>query len=99
MSGVQIIEIGDHDLIKRGSFEHEFQARRARVLGEAVVSISGRSLKSLDITDPDNPILLADLTLAWPADYVHRVGDYLVQLERGPGYWYMVTMTLQPGCM
>ena len=88
VSGVQIIEMGENELIKRGSFEHEFQARRARVLGDAVVSISGRSLKSLDVTDLDNPVLLADLTLAWPVDYVHRVGDYLVQLERGPNYWY-----------
>ncbi len=88
VSGIQIVKIGGEELIKRGSFEHEFQARRARVVNEAVVSISGRSLKSLDISDPDNPILLADLTLAWPVDFAHRVGDYLVHVERGPGYWY-----------
>lgn len=87
-SGVQIIELSEKELIKRGAFEHEFQARRARVLNDAVVSISGRSLKALDIADPDNPLLLADLTLAWPADFVHRSGDYLLQLERGPGYWF-----------
>ena len=63
----------------------------ARVLGDAVVSISGRSLRSLDITDRDNPRLLSELTLAWPADIVHRVGDTLIQLERGPGYWWYGT--------
>ncbi len=89
MSGVQLVELGDRELIKRGSFEHEFRARRARLLGDAVVSISGRSLKSLDVTDRDHPRLLAELTLAWPADLVHRVGDVFIQLERGPGYfWY-----------
>jgi uncharacterized secreted protein with C-terminal beta-propeller domain len=87
-SGVQMIEMGDKELIKRGSFEHEFQARRARLLGDAVVSISGRALKTLDISDPDNPQILAELTLAWPVDFVHRIGDYLIQLERGPSYWY-----------
>ena len=87
-SGVQLVELGDKELIKRGNFEHEFRARRARVLGDAVVSISGRSLRSLDITDRDNPRLLSELTLAWPADIVHRVGDTLIQLERGPGYWW-----------
>ncbi|MCB1121157.1 MAG: beta-propeller domain-containing protein, partial [Verrucomicrobiae bacterium] len=87
-SGVQLIQMGEKELTKRGAIQHEFQARRARVLGDAVVSISGQSLKSLDITDPDNPLLLSELILAWPADYVHRVGDFLVQLERGPSYWW-----------
>ena len=87
-SGVQMIEIGDGELIKRGAFEHEFQARRARLLGDAVVSISGAALKTLDISDPDQPQLISELTLAWPVDFVHRVGEYLIQLERGPGYWY-----------
>ena len=87
-SGVQLIQMGEKELLKRGSIEHEFQARRARVLEGAVVSISGQSLKSLDISDPDEPRLLSELTLAWPADFVHRVGEYLVQLERGPSYWW-----------
>ncbi|MCF7730788.1 MAG: beta-propeller domain-containing protein [Akkermansiaceae bacterium] len=88
MSGVQLVELGDHKLVERGSFEHEFQARRARVLDGAVVSISGRSLKSLDITDRDHPRLLAELSLAWPVDIVHRVGEVFIQLDRGAGgYW------------
>ncbi len=48
---------------------------RARVVEDSVVSISGQSLKTLDISDPDNPALLADLILAWPVDYIHRVGE------------------------
>jgi len=75
MSGIQIIEIGEEELVKRGSIEHAFQARRARVVEDSVVSISGQSLKTLDISDPDNPALLADLILAWPVDYIHRVGE------------------------
>ncbi len=89
-SGVQLIEIGENELIKRGSVWHDFRARRARVLEETVVSISGQSLKSLDVSDPDDPTLLSELILAWPADFVHRVGEYLVQLERGPSYWWGV---------
>ena len=81
--GVQLIEIGDEELIKRGAFTQPFQARRAKVFGDAVVSVSDRSLRSLDISDPDNPQLLSELTLAWPADRVHRVGDVLIQIENG----------------
>ena len=88
LSGVQLVELGDHKLVKRGAFEHEFQARRARVVGGAVVSISGRSLKSLDITDRDHPRLLGELTLAWPVEIVHRVGDVFIQLDRGTGGWW-----------
>jgi len=87
-SGVQLIEMGENELIKRGSIPHDFQARRARVVDEAVVSISGQSLKSLDVFNPDEPLLLSELVLAWPADFVHRVGDFLVQIERGPSYWW-----------
>ncbi|QXD23144.1 beta-propeller domain-containing protein [Opitutia bacterium ISCC 51] len=88
ISGIQLVELGEGELAKRGAIEHDFRARRARVMDEVVVSISGQSLKSLDISDPDNPELLATLPLAWPVDLVHRVGDYLVQLQRGPGFWY-----------
>ncbi len=87
-SGVQLIEMGENELIKRGSIPHDFRARRARVLDETVVSISGQSLKTLDVSDPDELLLLSELVLAWPADLVHRVGDFLVQLERGPLYWW-----------
>ena len=95
-SGIQLVELGDGELAKRGAIEHDFRARRARVMDEVVVSISGQSLKSLDISDPDNPLLLAELPLAWPVDFVHRVGDYLVQLQRGPGFWYWGGNDLQP---
>jgi uncharacterized secreted protein with C-terminal beta-propeller domain len=95
-TGVQVIELGDGELIKRGSYGHEFQARRARVLDDAVASISGRALRTLDLSDPDDPQFLAELILAWPADLVHRVGDSLVQLERGGGYWYHQTSATSP---
>lgn len=86
VSGVQLIELGDRELHKRGSIAQEFPARRARVLDDVVVSISGRSLKSLDISDRDRPRLLSEIPLAWPADLVHRMGNLLVQIERGSGY-------------
>jgi hypothetical protein len=87
ITGVQVIEMADGELIKRGAFENEFQARRARALDSAIASISGRSLRTLDISDPDHPEILADLFLAWPADLVHRTGDWLVQMDRGGAYW------------
>ena len=86
-SGVQLVELGARELTKRGSFEHQFQARRAKVLDDAVVSISGRALRSLDISDRDNPKLLAELMLAWPVNSVSRKDDRLYQLERGDNSW------------
>jgi uncharacterized secreted protein with C-terminal beta-propeller domain len=87
-SGVQLVELGDQELILRGAIDHKFRARRARVIGDAVVSISGRALRSLDISDRDHPQLLSELILAWPVDLVHRVGDNLIQLERSGSYWW-----------
>lgn len=97
-SGVQLVEIGDKELIARGNISSNFPSRRAKVIDDAVVAISGRSLRSLDISDRDDPKLLAELVLAWPVDSVHRVGDHLVQLERGPGgysFWGPSTTTAQ----
>lgn len=87
-SGVQLVELGDKELTARGNIPTDFPARRAKVIGDAVVAISGRSLRSLDVSDRDNPKPLAELVLAWPVDSVHRVGNRLVQLERGPGGFY-----------
>ena len=87
-TGVQLVELGEKELSKRGSFEHQFQARRAKVLDDVVVSISGRSLRSLDVSDRDNPQPLGELLLAWPVDEVHRVGEYLIQLERSSQSWW-----------
>ena len=76
------------DLRLRGDIAHDFDARRADLLGETVVSISDRVLVSADITDRDAPDLLAEVSLAWPVDRVLDGGAYLMQIEDG-GRWYV----------
>jgi len=86
---LQLLDINTvgRDLRLRGDIAHAFDARRADLLGETVVSISQRVLVTADITDRDAPDVLAEVSLAWPVDRVLDAGDYLLQIEDG-GRWY-----------
>ena len=81
------IDTAGRDLRLRGDIAHAFDARRADLLGDTVVSISQRLLVTADITDRDAPDVLAEVSLAWPVDRVLDAGDYLLQIEDG-GRWY-----------
>ncbi len=85
---VQLLDIDTvgRDLRLRGTISHEFDARRADLLGNAVVSISQRVLVTADVTDRDAPSILAEVSLAWPVDRVFETGGYLIQIENGS--WY-----------
>lgn len=80
------IDLAKGKLTKRGAIAHAFSARRADLIGSAVVSISQRELVATDITDRDAPALLSEVTLAWPVDRVLETGKFLVQIEDGS--WY-----------
>jgi hypothetical protein len=80
------IDVAGRDLKKRGTIAHAFEARRADLIGDAVVSISQRVLAVADIADQDAPKLLAEVTLAWPVDRVLDAGNFLVQIEDGNSY-------------
>ena len=86
---LQLLDIDTvaRDLRLRGEVAHAFDARRADLLGETVVSISQRVLVTADITDRDAPDMLAEVSLAWPVDRVLDAGDYLLEIEDG-GRWY-----------
>jgi len=87
-SVVQLLDIDEagRDLKLRGTIAHAFEARRADLIGDAVVSISQRTLVAADISDRDAPSVLSEVSLAWPVDRVLEAGRFLVQIEDGNSY-------------
>lgn len=85
-SGVQLIDLNRDSLVVRGAIQQTFPLRRATVIEDRVVAISGTALLTADATDQDHPVVKGDLTLAWPADRIFAVGDYLVELGGGDGW-------------
>ncbi len=87
-SVVQLIDIDANarDIRLRGSIQHDFDARRADLIGSAVVSVSQRVMVAADVTDRDAPSIISEVSLAWPVDRVLKVGDSLLQIEDGS--WY-----------
>ena len=92
------LDLGARDLRLRGIIEHAFEPRRAAMLGQSVVSISQRELVTADVSDRDQPAVLAEVALAWAADRVLPWGDHLVQIENG-SYWSggVATARVTPG--
>ncbi len=77
------IDLVARDLRLRGEISHDFDARRAGLIGNTVVSISQRVLVYADITDRDAPAILSEVSLAWPVDRVLIANDYMFQIEDG----------------
>ena len=87
-AGIQLLDIdlSTQKLSLRGKIAHEFDARRADLIGDAVVSISQRVLEVTDISDRDAPAMLAEASLAWPVNRVLEVGNHLFQIEDGQSF-------------
>lgn len=97
-SGMQLVdyERAAGSLIPRGVISHNFQARRATLIGERVVSLSGDALLSVEITDRDQPSVRATLPLTHQADRVLVAGDRLLQLQNGATPTWILTRTSAP---
>ena len=80
------LDLAGGDLKPRGTIAHDFDARRADLIGNAVVSISQRVLVAADIADRDVPKLLSEVSLAWPVDRVLDAGSHMLQIESGGSY-------------
>lgn len=80
------IDLNARDLRLRGKISHAFDARRADLIGDAVVSISQRVLVAAGVADRDAPAVLSEVTLAWPVDRVLEANGHLLQIEDGA--WY-----------
>ena len=85
---VQIIDLNEKTLKKRGVIEHALQPRRATEYQDFIMSISGQELLSVDATDRDNPVVKSEVELAWTVDQVIPTGDYLLQLAKGSNWYF-----------
>ena len=87
-AGVQLLDIdlANRDLLLRGFIPHEFDARRADLIGNSVVSISQRVMDITDVSDRDAPTTLSNVSLAWPVNRVLEVGSHLFQIEDGQSF-------------
>jgi len=85
---VQILEITDTGIVKRGAITHRFQARRAApdTSGMRIFSISGNELQVTDFANREDPQPLARVPLAWKVDHLHHTSENLLQIEEQGGY-------------
>jgi hypothetical protein len=83
---VQIIDVSEKAMTKRGTIDHNFRPRRAGLWNDHIVSVSGRELLVVDATDRDNPTTVSNTVIAWSTDRVIESGGYLLQVEEG-NYW------------
>lgn len=88
VAGIRLLDLDSttRDLRLRGFIPHAFDARRAGMTGETVVSISQRGLVTADISDRDQPAVLAEVALAWPVERLLDAGKFLIQIEDGNSY-------------
>lgn len=80
---VQLIDLGENALTKRGVIAHKMQPRRATAVGDRVFSISGKELLVVDCVDRDRPVVAAELQLSWAVDRVLIADRYLIEAEEG----------------
>ena len=86
---VQLLQIDPESktLVPRGRIAHDFEPRRSAMVGDALASISQRQLVAADITNPDTPVVLSDLLLAWPVHRVAASQNFLYQISDGTSWW------------
>ena len=88
VKNVQIIDLNEKTLKKRGVIEHALQPRRATEYQDYIMSISGKELLTVDATDRNNPVVKSEVELAWTVDQVIPTGDYLLQLAKGSNWYF-----------
>jgi len=85
---VQIIDLNEKALKKRGVIEHALQPRRATEYQDFIMSISGKELLSVDATDRDNPVVKSEVELAWTVDQIIPIDNYLLQFAKGSNWHF-----------
>ena len=83
--GVQLIELAGDELILRGVIEEDAPPRRTALHKNRILSLSGKSLLTVDASDYDHPKVLNKLRLSWSVDQVIVEGDYLIEFSYGNG--------------
>lgn len=88
-SALQILTFGDDFLEKAGVIESNFVPRRATLLdSETLVSVSGREVNVLDVSDLAEPQPVSSVETAWTVDRIISAGDHLLQIESGGHSYY-----------
>ena len=82
-TGVQLVELVEDELILRGVIEHDVTPRRATLHGERILSLSGKSLLTVDAADYDKPEIVSDFPLSWAVDRVFVEGEFLIEVTQG----------------
>lgn len=83
--GIQIVDfdLANGTLTARGVIDHSALARRAALVKDHVISISGTELNSTVVTNRDTPILAATLPLSRQVDRVFLNGSQVLQISDG----------------
>lgn len=94
---VQVVNVGKDALTAGPAIKHDFDPRRGSLINGHYVSISGHELlvHGTDAETNDAPVV--SLPLAWRADRVVPVGDYLVQIEDGQAFYSFLSCFYSPG--
>ncbi len=80
---VQLVDLGNDTLTKRGVIAHKMQPRRATAYGERILSVSGKELMVVDAGDRDKPAVTATLVLSWTVDRLLLANGWLIEAEAG----------------
>lgn len=82
-SGVQLLDLIDDTLTKRGVIEDAVAPRRATLHEDVLLSLSGRRLLAVDPSDRDQPQVLSSLDLSWSVDALRLADGHVVQISKG----------------
>lgn len=59
---------------------------RSAMVGGALACITQQELVTADVSNPNSPNVLADLTLAWSVDKIAVSGNYLIEITAGTSW-------------
>ena len=88
-SAVQSIRIHGDTLEKSAEISHEIRPRRATVIGDYMISVSGEEFVVADYSVNSSAEVVARHQLSWPVNKVHLLsGDFLLEEQKGVPYYY-----------
>ena len=92
VSGVQLIDWANDQVLARGVALQKGQARRAIMHAERMLTVSEDSVQAFDITDRDAPTSMAELPLNMRINRTVRVGDSIARFRTD---WWTGSVTLE----
>jgi hypothetical protein len=90
VQAMQLITWDEAGLQLRGQVQHIDVPRRGVLVGDTVITVSGREVVTTNVSNPDVPEDGGSATLAWNVQHLIPHGEYWLQLESeetGFHYW------------